>query len=698
MARNDYEATTQLTLIFNEYPVSAQVADAHFFLGELLMKQENYPAAAAEYTAYLALRPGVIDAYVLDKRADALFAAADYSGAGQDFQTALSTPSTLDQIFLQLKLARTFAINGDHDTAIHLYDDAYQRTSSANTRALVDLRKGEAYTALGNLELAQAAYMDAVLNYPTAYETYLCLVALVDAGVQIDDLTRGKIDYYAGQYGVALAALDRYLQANPADPGTAYYFYGLTTRALGGHAEAITYWEKLIQEFPDHEYMAEAINQRAITRWAYLDQNTEAAQGLIEFVEKYPVHERAGEFLFDAALAAEREGKLEQAAEWFERVLNLYPGYEQSLRSIFLSGITHFRLQNYAAAMTAFMRFETSAVTLEDRAAANFWISKTHQALGDVNAANAGWEKTAGIDPTGYYSERARDILHGRSPFTPPETYDIGIDLAAERTQAEAWLRTTFNIPQETDLAGLGALAYDSGIQRGAALWSLGLFDEARAEYEQVRQTVQNDPELTYRLIHYLVEQGAYRSAIMAARQVLDLALMDDAATLSAPVFFNHIRFGIYYGDIIFPLAEKYAFHPLLLFSIVRQESLFEGFVRSSADARGLMQVIPATGAEIQSNLGWPDNYIDEDLYFPIVSLTFGVDYLDTQRELFDGNMYAALAAYNGGPGNSASWLSQAPDDPDLFLEIIRFSETRDYIRGINEIFSLYRLIYNRTP
>jgi soluble lytic murein transglycosylase len=59
---------------------------------------------------------------------------------------------------------------------------------------------------------------------------------------------------------------------------------------------------------------------------------------------------------------------------------------------------------------------------------------------------------------------------------------------------------------------------------------------------------------------------------------------------------------------------------------------------------------------------------------------------------------YAALAAYNGGPGNAIAWKELANGDPDLFLEVVRFEETRNYIRGISEIFSLYRRIYDRTP
>jgi len=255
----------------------------------------------------------------------------------------------------------------------------------------------------------------------------------------------------------------------------------------------------------------------------------------------------------------------------------------------------------------------------------------------------------------------------------------------------------TFAIPSETDLSSLGELANDQRIQRGLELWRLGLFNLARSEFEQVRLYAVNDPANSYRLTNFLVDLGCYRIAILTARQVLDLALMDDADTLSAPAYFNHIRFGSYFADTIISLANEYGFHPLFLFSLVRQESLFDPHISSSAGARGLMQIMPSTGEEIQKNLGYPENYTVEDLLRPEVNLTFGVDYLDAQRDYFDGNIYAALAAYNGGPGNAAIWLSAAPDDFDLFLEVVRFVETRNYIRGVYELFNLYRIIYNRT-
>jgi soluble lytic murein transglycosylase len=167
---------------------------------------------------------------------------------------------------------------------------------------------------------------------------------------------------------------------------------------------------------------------------------------------------------------------------------------------------------------------------------------------------------------------------------------------------------------------------------------------------------------------------------------------------MNAPPYFNHVRFGTYFYDLILPAAQEFNFHPLFLLSVVRQESAFEGFVRSTAGARGLMQIIPATGREIAQKLDWPENYSDEDLYRPAVSIRMGASYLAEWRDRLNGDLYAALAAYNGGPGNAMSWQAQANGDPDLFLEVVRFEETRNYIRGIFELYTIYRRIYERAP
>jgi soluble lytic murein transglycosylase len=289
-------------------------------------------------------------------------------------------------------------------------------------------------------------------------------------------------------------------------------------------------------------------------------------------------------------------------------------------------------------------------------------------------------------------------MLLGRAPFESPASTNLTPDLAQERKEAEAWVRVKFGLPPETDLTGPGALAQDPRFVRGTELWELGMYDEARVEFESLRESIDTDAVASFRLANHLLDIGLYRSAIFAARQVLTLAGLDSqSASLTAPAYFNHLRYGLYYHDLIIDEAKRYGIDPLFMFSVIRQESLFEGFVKSTAGAHGLMQIIPATGEQIATELGWPPAYDSDDLYRPIVSVRFGSYYLSKNRDLLDGNWYGGLAAYNAGPGNAIAWRDLAGNDPDLLLEVIRFQETRDYIRLIYEIFSTYRNLYSPT-
>jgi soluble lytic murein transglycosylase len=689
------EQLEALTSQGREFP---QLAEAHFVLAQVYEAQGNYPAAAEEYAQYLELRPGVIDSYVSELRGDLLSAAGEYQGAIAAYQAALGAPRLNSSLDIEFKMAQAYDLSGDLATALVAYEDLYARTANDYMRAGLDSLMGQAYLSSGETELAQEKYLDAVMNYPRSYDSYLALVDLVEAGVPVDELQRGLVDYYAGQYAVAIAAFDRYVQAGSPDIATALYYKGLSQSALGDYPAALETWDEIIQSHPEAEFWDEAWEEKAEVLWFQLAEYHEATQVLLDFVDQFPNHTRSAEFLFQAARIAERGEELDQAARIWGRVTSEYPGSELAEGALHLAGITRYRLADYVASEDLFQKLLAFSMDLELRSGAYLWIGKSRSAMGQEEAAKSVWEQAALADPTGYYSERAVDLLAGRDPFTPPQEFDLSIDLESEQQAAEEWMRTIFGLPEDTDLSSLGDLASDARFQRGDEFWRLGLYEAARAEFEDLRLTLETDPANSYRLANHLLEKGLYRTAIYAARQVLNQVGMNDAETMSAPVYFNHIRFGPYYRELVMPASQVYNFHPLFLFSVMRQESLFEGFVRSAAGARGLMQIIPSTGREIAANADWPPDYTDEDLYRPLVSVNLGSDYLNRQRGFMSGDLYGALAAYNGGPGNAMTWKNLVPPDPDLYVEVIRFEETRDYIMGIYEIFSIYKHFYDRTP
>ncbi len=113
----------------------------------------------------------------------------------------------------------------------------------------------------------------------------------------------------------------------------------------------------------------------------------------------------------------------------------------------------------------------------------------------------------------------------------------------------------------------------------------------------------------------------------------------------------------------------------------------------SVAGARGLGQVMPATGSWIAGRLGRGDFVLD-DLFRPSTSIEFGAYYLDWTLGVFDEHILVSLAAYNGGPGNTRRWLEAAGYDLDFFVETITAEESRRYLRKVYEGYAIYEKLY----
>ncbi len=677
------------------YPDTNSLGPIYFTLG-VVHETLGQPVEAAEaFLRYQQLRPGLIDAYLYEQIGDNHLEAQNYQAAIDSYILALQAPSSGDKLYLNLRIADTYMALNDPSTALVTYQDIYSRTANDFQKAEVRRKMADIWMEQGDTEQAYPAYREVVENYPLAYDAYLSLVALLDANQEVSELNRGLINYFVQQYGFAVDAFVRYLRANPETHNdTAHYYLGLSYRNQGNYPEAIAAWREIIDEHVNDRNWANAFDEIGYTQAYFQDQPDAAIQTYLDFVDRSPLDERSPEFLYYAGRVAERDFQLDYAARLWERLGTQFSTSTYAFEGLFQAGIARYRIGEYQKAVELWQSALGVSSESGNQAAAYFWIGKGYQRLNQNEAANDAWLQASTSDPTGYYSERAEDLLAGRVVFAQPQAYSLNVDLEAERATAVEWVKTNFSLPPETNLDDSSILFSDPRMVRGAELWHLGQFEAARLEFESVRQSVQDDVVKTFLLAEYLIDIGLYRSGVIAARQVLNLAGMDDAGTFNAPRYFNHLRFGLYYREIVVPTAEEYGFHPLFVFSVMRQESLFEGFVTSTAGARGLMQIVPATGEEISRYLNWPPNYSEEDLYRPLVNIPFGVSYLDRQRDALGGDLYAALAAYNGGPGNAATWRPLAEGDQDLFVEVIRFEETRNYIRYIYELYEIYVGLY----
>ncbi|MBU1378405.1 MAG: lytic transglycosylase domain-containing protein [Alphaproteobacteria bacterium] len=134
---------------------------------------------------------------------------------------------------------------------------------------------------------------------------------------------------------------------------------------------------------------------------------------------------------------------------------------------------------------------------------------------------------------------------------------------------------------------------------------------------------------------------------------------------------------------------------PALVLGITRQESGFDPAVRSGADARGMMQLLPSTAAGVARKMGV--GYSAALLYEPDYNMRLGSSFLGSLVNGFSGSYVLAAAGYNAGPGRPPQWIAMCGDpraggqDPLDFIECIPFSETRNYVMRVMENMQVYR-------
>jgi soluble lytic murein transglycosylase len=676
------------------FPESDLVPDAHFLLAEALVASGEPLAAVDEYRAYLASRT-VLAAYVNEWIGDALHTAGEYQAAVEAYGIAIAeAPTASFLVSAREKLALSYVAIEDYDAAVAQYDAILDVAGIRSYRARIEHQAAETLLLAGDTEAGYDRHLHVVETYPEEYYAYLSLVVLVEAGRAPDDYLRGVVDYYGGAYGPAVAALYRYINAYPdTHVGDAHWYIGQSFLKAGSPELAAGEFEMLIETHPENRLVGDAWMGLAEAHLAQGKTGT-AIETYQTFAETMPNHARAPEALWKAAQLLEHNGDLEDAADAYMDCHVRYPGSDYGSPALFRSGLQSYRRDELTDAAVA---WDTLAEIYPDafyRPAARLWLGKVRLIQGDAAAAKAAFADAVSAAPTSYYGLRAADL--SADPDTPTFVsipYALDYSAAAEKTEAEAWLAGWLGLEDTTGLDIPGPeLAADPRLQRGLELWRLGHFEYAKWELEALRKDTAPDALTQYQLALLFRDIGLYRSSIICAEAVIALSPAESA--LDAPPFIARLAYPTYYDDLVLSNAEMSALDPPLVFAIIRQESLFESFATSYASAHGLMQVIPDTGALIAAQIGWPPGYETGDLYKPYVSVRFGTYYLAQQRTRFDGRLDAALAGYNGGPTNAQRWLSDAGGDPDLFVELVTFSETRTYIRRIREHYAFYQALY----
>ena len=319
----------------------------------------------------------------------------------------------------------------------------------------------------------------------------------------------------------------------------------------------------------------------------------------------------------------------------------------------FLSGFIALRkLNDPVRALQHFERL-AGATTPISQARAQYWLGRALEASGDKTKARSAYGKAANYQ-TSYYGM-----------------------LAAEKLGLTLDESLLYNAPPAGSWKGAG-YAKSSVLEAAARMAAAGN-EQLSARFMLHLGESLSDAELGT-LAGLALDLGQYRSAVLIAKAATERGLVFPSAYFPVP-------------DMI---PESLPVSRALALSIARRESEFDPEARSPAGALGLMQMLPATAAEVAKDQGikFSKAKLASD---PAYNATLGAAYLKELVDQFGPSVALVASGYNAGPGRPRGWVD-AFGDPRLastdvvdWVEMIPFTETRTYVMRVVEGVVIYR-------
>lgn len=336
-------------------------------------------------------------------------------------------------------------------------------------------------------------------------------------------------------------------------------------------------------------------------------------------------------------------------------------------------GLGLYENRRYEDAYGLLSAFAEGHPRVGPRQQATFWAGLSAGRAGRGEVRDRHLREAWALDPVSYYGARAgRLAALPPLPQVPAGPERVPHDETTARELANAMLRLQLHVAVPTP---------------GSHAWEL----------ERLLAHFGARPDGAHLLGESMVEAGLTIQAARYARAQAQEgpAVRDGPAAWDARML--RIAFPFPFEEEVHRAAAVAGLDPFFVAGLIRQESLFNADIRSSAGAVGLMQIMPATGRGLARQLGI-SGFQTAHLERPDTNLAMGTRYLADQLRRFEREA-DALAAYNAGPARMSRWRQQATwRDPDLWVERIPFAETRGYVKAVTMNWSLYTALYGCGP
>jgi len=235
------------------------------------------------------------------------------------------------------------------------------------------------------------------------------------------------------------------------------------------------------------------------------------------------------------------------------------------------------------------------------------------------------------------------------------------------------------NMPVQASDESISNIINLEATQRAFELRKLERFYHARLEWNYVQRQLENDQKLAAAIVSTQWEWHD-QSIFTLSRE----GYLDDVDK----------RFPVAFGDLLTREAQKNDIPPEWAFAIARRESSFMSDAISSADARGLMQILPSTARYLENRRVSARDLLDAN-----VNARIGNKYLRYLMDKLDNNALLATASYNAGWRKVNQWLPESGSVPaDIWVETIPYRETRNYVKAVLAYQQIYQDKLDQKP
>ncbi len=626
------KAAEALPLLSQKALASTALADyARFYAARALALLERYEEAEAAFAA-LAARP--IEGHLPE---DAALGHAASREARKDFAGAVEVYDAL----LRRKLARPH---------------------------VVLLRLAVAAEQAGMSSSSIEAYRRIYYEYPLSSEALEADTALTRLDAWTDGASRASLELARADALVAArrwsAARASYERAQPYVSGVEAERVALRLAAcdvrLGRHRQARDPLRGLVAgTYADEAHFYYLLALRGLGERAEYER---IARLFADSRVESPFAEEALDQLATHFIIADEDARAEEV---FRLVIERYPTGRHAERAYWRAGWWAYRDGRFAEAASLFDRGSAGFPRSDYRPSWLYWSGRAWARAGNATRAT----ERLSLAATDYYN-----LYYGRLALT---------HLDAKARQA---------FPVNVTKAAAQPARFAT-VDQVALLIASGLNQEALNELQYAERMWGGTPALTatIALVHSRI--GNLRLGINAMKRAYPQWMAAGGETL--PVEIQKVVFPLDYWPLLQKQAAAHGLDPYLVAALVAQESTFDPAIRSSANAVGLMQVLPSTGRQWARKLGI-SRFTAARLTEPSVNVRLGTAIFADSIRRFGGAHYA-LAAYNAGNHRVTAWQRERPGLPqDEFIDDIPFPETQNYVKRILGTAEDYRRLYGK--